>query len=264
MLPGEREGGFTLLELLLATAIFSIVLLAIHTVFFAGLTLRKRTMDALDSSMPVEQALAVIRKDLQNAVNPGGVLAGHFRVGGPASSLNTAASTVTGTANASASATGRGSSLGAGASSQTGGLDFFTATGSPRDFEPGADIVEVNYQLMEPLEKTDKTWGQDLVRSVSRNLLSNSTSETEEQRLLENVETLEFEFYDGYDWQQTWDTSMDGTPLPKAVRASLLMAADPANPAPLREPIRMVVCLNSLSTTNQSATAEPAQSETSQ
>lgn len=251
---GARKAGFTLLELLLATAIFAIVLLAIQTVFFAGLTLRKRTSAALDESLPIQQSLAILRKDLQNAVNPGGVLAGHFRVGGPADSLASGSATVTG----SGSATGRGTSLGIAASTQGGGLDFFTAVGNPGDWEPGADIIEVNYQLMEPLEKTDETRGQDLVRSVTRNLLSTGTLESEEQRLLPNVESLEFEFYDGYNWQTTWDTSMDSTPLPNAVRVSLLIAPDLDNPATIREPIRMIVCLNPRSTTNEVSTATDA------
>lgn len=266
-LPGDSKihcasrstRAFTLLELLIATAIFAVVLLAINTVFFAGLTLQRRATSALDDSLPVQNALAMLRHDLQNTVNPGGVLAGHFRMGGPASALNSGAATVSGTADASTQtgATATGAST-ASASGQTGGLDFFTTTGVLRDHTQGADIVEVNYQLKDPLEKTDKTWGLDLVRSVTPNLLATSTLESEEQRLLQNVESLEFEFYDGSDWQDTWDTS-EGTPLPQAVRANLLMATDPARAVSVREPIRLVVRLNSIpaSTNDTSTAAEP-------
>lgn len=250
-------GAFTLIELLLATAIFAVVLLAIQTVFFAGLTLRNRATAALDDSLPVHQALAILRKDLQNTVTPGSVLAGDFRLGGPASTTRSGAATASGAANASATSSSRSSSLSAqssGSGNESGGLDFFTSTGVLREWEVGGDIQEVNYQLMEPLQKTDKTWGQDLVRGVTRNLLAYTAPEPEEQRLLENVESLEFEFYDGQDWQETWDTTVDGTSLPKAVRVSLLMATDPKKSAVRREPIRMIVVLPDTVSTNSTST----------
>jgi prepilin-type N-terminal cleavage/methylation domain-containing protein len=271
-----RVGGptgvraFTLIELLLATAIFAVVLLAIQTVFFAGLTLRNRATAALDDNLPVHQALAILRKDLQNTVTPGGVLAGHFRMGGPASTTQSGTATVSGTGNASSSVTGGGSTLGSSASgsgNESGGLDFFTSTGVLREYEAGGDIQEVNYRLMEPLEKTEKTWGLDLLRGVTRNLLAYATPQPEEQRLLENVESLEFEFYTGMDWQETWDTTVSGTPLPKAVRVSLLMATDPTKAAVRREPIRMIVVLpdtvstnsTSSTTTNETSSADSTQ-----
>jgi len=258
--PGATQaGGFTLLELLLATAIFSIVLIAINTVFFAALQLRKSTTSALDEALPLERALAVIRKDLQNVAVPGGVLAGHFRSVGGGSTLGSGGLTRLGGSQAQAT-TGSGATPAA--TAVQGGFDFFTTTGILREGVPAGDIQEVNYQLMEPLEG-DKALGQDLVRSVTRNLLSYVTPVPEEQRLLNNVEAIEFHFYDGYDWRDTWDTSQSDTNLPVAVRMRLLPAVERERQAVRREPIEMIVLLaqaatagESLSDTNAAAGGE--------
>ena len=82
-----RRRGFTLIEVLLATAIFSIVLVAINVVFFAALHLRQRTTAAVDGALPLNQALAILRKDLQNTVAPSGTLSGQFRYGLTGSSV---------------------------------------------------------------------------------------------------------------------------------------------------------------------------------
>src|SRR5260370_20827343 len=79
--------GFNLIEVLLAVTVFAIVLAAINTVFYSALRLRARTSAALDESAPVEQTLNVMRRDLQAAVGPGGVLAGDFKSGSVSSGL---------------------------------------------------------------------------------------------------------------------------------------------------------------------------------
>jgi prepilin-type N-terminal cleavage/methylation domain len=65
-----KRRGFTLLEVLLAVAIFAIVLLAMNTVFFSALRLERATNRTLDERWPLNQALAVLRRDLQGAVQP--------------------------------------------------------------------------------------------------------------------------------------------------------------------------------------------------
>lgn len=232
-------GGFTLLEVLLATAIFAVVIVAINTVFFAALHLRRAADRAVEESRPLQHALSLMRKDLQNAVNPGGVLAGHFRAEGPASGL-------TELSRASANSTTSGSATGPNAASSLiqGGLDFFTTTGIISDHTPGADIQEVNYQLREP--EDEKAFGRDLVRSVTRTLLAYSSPAVEEQKLLGNLEEMEFEFFDGLNWVETWDTTLEDTSmLPMAVRVRLHLALDPARATGRLEPVEMVVLLNS-------------------
>src|SRR5258708_18471485 len=72
----RRPRGFTLLDLLIAVAVFAIVLAAINAVFYGALRLRDKTTEALKEALPMQQALAIIKRDLANIVVPGGTLSG--------------------------------------------------------------------------------------------------------------------------------------------------------------------------------------------
>ena len=187
-------------------------------------------------------------------------MAGNFRSDGPAG--------ITGGTSSSSSSSGSGSSSGStspkGAGStvlggQNAGLDFFTTTGTLSDDAPWGDLQEVNYQLMEPTNRVD-FYGRDLVRSVTRNLLAVSTQPAEQQRLLSNVESLDFYYYDGTQWRDTWDTLSGDTGLPSAVRVRVQMASPEGRRGPSLEPIEMVVLLTSQgSGTNQTQTTGGSQ-----
>lgn len=241
---GSRSVGFTLIEVILAIGIFAIVLVAINTAFFAALRLRQRTSEALEQRLPLDHALAVLRRDLMNAVPPGGVLAGDFRSGSSGGAAGGSSSSST-----SSAAANRG--LG---TAQYGGLDFFTSTGALTEDTPWADIQEVNYQLQEPANRLH-AYGRDLVRTVTRNLLATASQAADVQRLVANVENLDFLYFDGTQWRDYWDTSSGDTGLPQAVRVKIQLASA-AGPSPRgTQPMEMVVLLESQSSTNQTQTA---------
>ena len=113
--------------MILAIGIAAIVLVAINAVFFSALHLREVTQAAVDEATPLNQALAVLRRDLQCAVPPGlnGVLTGDFKAG-----------TVT--------------SIGI---SHPVAVEMFTATGVLHDNEPWGDIQRVTYELKDPADR---------------------------------------------------------------------------------------------------------------
>jgi len=237
----ERE-AFTLIEVILAIGIFAIVMVAINTAFFAALRLRQRSTEALEEALPLDHALTLLRRDLMNAVPPGGVLAGDFRSGNSGSGSGGVSGKSSAAANTSAS---RG--LG---TAQYGGLDFFATTGTLNDNVPWADIQEVNYQLQDPADRLH-TYGRDLTRTVTRNLLATSGQAAEVQRLLGNIENLDFSYYDGSQWQDTWDTTAGQTNLPQAVRVSIRLASSNGPSLATTQPLEMVVLLGTQSSTNQ-------------
>ena len=244
-----RHRAFTLIEVLLATANFSIVLVAINVVFFAALHLRQRTTAAVEDSLPLNQALAILRKDLQNTVPPRGTLSGQFRYGVSGSS---GSGTGTSGVNLGTSTPGTTTS----ALGQSGGLDFFASTAVISDDGPWPDIQEINYQLTEPIDR-DKALGKDLVRSVNRNLLAYSTQTPDTRRLVGNIEKLEFYFYDGAQWRDVWDTSGGDTSLPQAVRVRIYPAVEQRMATQRLEPVELIVRIQARSSsTNTPETAQ--------
>jgi len=215
--------AFTLIEVLLAMAMVAVVLSAMSAVFYSALHLRDKVSSTLDDSLPLHQATAILRRDLLNAVPPGGVLAGDFRTG-------TAGNGFVAPPNSS--------------------LEFYTSTGVIDDNTPWGDIQKVTYQLRNPVDRTGTT-GKDLIRSVSRQLLSTLAEEPNDRRLMGNVENLEFSCHDGIDWRNSWDTSLGNSSLPTAVRVRIQLATPNALNPRDQQPPEIIVPLDSQSRTNQ-------------
>ena len=220
-----HSSAFTLIELILAVGVAAIVLIAINAVFFGALHLREATTNAVDEATPIEQALTTMRHDLQCAVPPipNGILTGDFKAGDV-------------------------SSVGV---PDNVNLEIFTATGalSSDPAAPWADIQRVTYGLKTPVPATGN--GKDLVRTVTRNLLSETTPDVDQQWMMSGVETLQVQCFDGAQWYDQWDTTQIGsmnTNLPTAVRVTIQLAAKSGNNRP--QPIVMLVPIDSQSRTN--------------
>jgi prepilin-type N-terminal cleavage/methylation domain-containing protein len=229
--------AFTLVEVLLALAICAIVLVAINAVFATAVRLRDRTSAAVDQSLPANLAFEKMRTDLKSVVGPFGFLAGDFKCDAQTMGASMGLSTASG-----------------------GGLDFFASTGVISDKEPWGDIQEVYYQLM-PSSSGNKSLGLDLVRCVNRNLLATTTVTPETQLLMSDVESVDFECFDGLEWRNTWDTSSGDTNLPTAVRIRIQPAVDRSIGASKPEALELIVPLiTQTRTTNSLQGVSSAQS----
>jgi type II secretion system protein J len=226
-LPVQSKSAFTLLELILAILVFAIALSAIHVVFFTALRLRDRTSDAIERALPLQQTLNIIKRDLANLVPPGGTLSGQLQ------------STPTSTTP--------GSSL-----SRANGPQFYTTVGLVSDGQPWGEIERVSYMLATP---TNNAAGMDLYRSVTRNLLPATQDTADDQFLMSGVDTINFQYYDGNNWKDTWDsTQADATTgltnnLPRAIKLSLALHTETQSlgtPAP----VELIVPIAVLQRTN--------------
>ena len=224
----RTEDGFTLVEVLLALAICSIVLVAINAVFATAVRLRDRTSAGLDESLPVERTLQMLTRDLKGTVGPGGFLAGDFKCGAQA----------------------MGTSMGLSGEAGGAGLDFFTDTGMITDSAPWGDLQEVLYELKAPTDRNQA--GMDLIRCVNRNLLATTTQTPDIQPLLSHVESVDFDCYDGSQWRTTWDTSSGDTNLPTAVRVRIHLMAQSGEDASRKAPLELMVPLVTITRTNWS------------
>lgn len=215
----QRSAAFTLLEMILAIGVAAIVLGVVSTTFFAALHLRDATADAVDAAAPVDQALAILRRDLQCAVTPkpGGILSGDFKTG-------------------SVTSTGISTPVAA---------EMFTATGTISESEPWGDIQRVTYELKDAANGGSS--GRDLYRSVTRNILATGAPDVADQWLMGGVASVQFSCYDGSQWLDAWDTTdtaSANTNLPVAVRVHIELAKGKA-------PVEILVPVDSLTRTNR-------------
>ncbi len=213
------------MELLLAIAVMAIVLVAINGVFFSALRLRNSVSNGLDESVPLEHAIAVMRRDLQNTTPPGGILQGGLQSG-----------VVNGTV------------------SQNSGITIYTTTGVLSESAPWGDVQKVSYQLQEPTGGA-RGAGKDLIRSVTRNLLPITTEEDDDQWLAGNIEQLQFDYFDGSNWNDTWDSSTGNTNLPVAVRVRIQVAQTSRAQTLSPQPIELIVPMVTQYRTNTTQSA---------
>lgn len=207
------SGAFTLMELLIAVAVFAVVLLAMHSVFFGAVQLRNRTAQAVDEVAPLEQAVGLLRRDLQNLVPPGGTLFG------PLQSVPQTTNAVTDPLVA----------LGVRRVSP----DFYSASAILEEFRPWPEVQKVAYGLVTP---TNRSEGLELVRAVTRNLLAPYPEPPELQYLLSGVQDVQFEFFDGTQWLTVWDSTVQPLGLPLAIRVRIARVPEgnrPVEPAPI-------------------------------
>ena len=219
--------AFTLIEMILAMGVAALVLVSVTTVLFTTMHVRDATADAVDAETPIDQTVAFIKRDLQCVVTPTNgtskFLSGGFR-------------------------TGTVSSLGV---SEPVAIEMYTASGALSDSTPWADIQRVTYELRN--SGNNAGGGQDLVRSISRNLLTTATPDVTDQLMLSGVSSIRFSCYDGAQWNDTWDTSSVSsvnTNLPVAVRVDIQMAGNNAG-----QPIEIMVPIDSQARTNAVITA---------
>jgi general secretion pathway protein J len=221
-----KRRGFTLLEVLLAVAIFSVVLIAIHMVFYGAIKLQHTTTEAIESKVAAQHAVAILKRDLAGIVRPGGTLFGELQT--------TATSGALGGQPTTASLLGQASSV-PGQSSPA----FHTASMVLNDNSPWSEVARVQYFLVEP---TNNAPGKELFRSVTRNLLPTLHDEAESQFLLSGVESMFFFFYDGNQWRDYWDSTAEPGKLPQAIKVELVFASE--NPWDnQQEPMSLVVPL---------------------
>ena len=209
----SMNSAFTLMEMVLAIGISAIVLISVSAVFFSALRLRDATESAVDNETPVDLATTTMERDLECVVTPTNgtskVLSGDFRVGNIISA----------------------------GSGEPVAIEMYTATGELSDKEPWGDIQKVTYELRDPVSGGP---GKDLVRSITRDLLTPTTPEVEDQWMMSGVQNITISCYDGAQWWNTWDTTgltSANTNLPTAVRVDIQPVGNQMSPIEILVPV---------------------------
>ena len=180
--------GFTLLEVLIATVIVAILTLALYTSLYSSHKAHDIALAVIAPVRAADHGLDMISMEVQAALPPTGILASLFE-----------------------------------------GVDQTTGDGLDRDIvrfyahhdaiEPleeyatAADVRWVEFGLSESID--DKYF--NLTRSVTYNLLATIQNEPIEHIICRQVRSLNFRYYDGTEWLDTWDSSTRENQLPLAV-----------------------------------------------
>ena len=183
----------------------------------------------------MQQALAIIKRDLANIVVPGGPLSGVLQTTLIADLLP-----------------GRASP------------DFYTSTGLIDETSPWAEVQKVCYLLA---DSRDRTVGQDLIRAVTRNLLPAMVADQPVQQwLMSGVQALKFFYYDGTQWRDSWDSTVASlitgltNDVPRAIKVQIQLASrESGRPRSLSAPVEIVVPIVVQGRSNQTAQASGGQ-----
>lgn len=234
----SRESGFTLLELLLATAIGAIVLLVINATFFGALRLHNTTHEKIDQDLVVQRTLSILRRDFAGIMLPANPQATTYTLSGQ---LTTEVATENDLDNTSERIT----------------PDIYTNSGKIDGWNSYSEVQRVAYYLS---PSTDGRPARNLVRVVTRNLLPVIEVSNENQTLLTGVSSAGISYFDGENWLETWD-SITTTSLPTAIKFSLVLAGrDGELSRSDADPIELIVpvILKTAATLQQEATEAAA------
>ncbi len=205
--------GFTLIEVLVALALVSVLTLSLCGTLETGFRAERRARAALEPVTTVQAALAAVRADVESMLPPNGVLAGNF-LGENGSGADGRASDFLEFYTASGSPDIERSSEAA-----IGKFELEAFTLSPTTRAVGCDIIKIELGL---LESTRTGQGYDLVRWVTRNSLT-PTEETPEPCILcRDVLAFNVTYLDGSEWIDEWDSSQRDNQIPPALRIELV------------------------------------------
>lgn len=219
--------AFTLLELLIATAVGSVVLLVIQTTFFGALRLHNTTHARLDEDAVQQRGLALIQRDLAGLVLP---------TPPPSSGTPILAGELQTTSFSSANDGNLGERV---------TPDLHTSSGRIDGWNPFSEVQRVAYYLA----PSTTGRGRDLIRAATRNLLPVQDTVPEPQVLLTGLESARLMFYDGTSWTDTWDSEAT-TSLPTGLRFSLTFLRPDSTQA-ASAPVDIVVPILVRTTTSQ-------------
>ena len=197
------QAGFTLMEVMFATMAFALILLVMQMTCSGALGLRNRMQKRVDQQAALTLAMSIMKRDLENMIVTGGLMAEGIictEMGSP--------------------------------DMPDDQLEFYSTTAVVSDQFPWGDVQKVGYLLgVDPMQTVTTNLGQALMR-LSLNTLPLEASEEPpvETLMLDNVRSLQFEFFDGLQWLQTWDSNVNEPAVPLAVRAMVEVFTNNPNP----------------------------------
>jgi hypothetical protein len=97
-------------------------------------------------------------------------------------------------------------------------LVFFTTADSPNHPDGNGEIKMVELTL----QQQQGAGEMDLVRKVTSNITTEQQPLQEDSEIIcRNVKSLTFQYYDGSEWDTTWDSTLEDNTIPAAVQVTM-------------------------------------------
>jgi len=185
----RSSSAFTLLEMLIAMALMSMLAASLYASLHAGFRARGAAVAAIEPVRRAELAIELLRQDIESALPPTGILAGEFLgVDGKDDS-------------------GRDSDA----------LLLHSSAHNPGPDETASEVRRVEFAAAVSAGGPEPV----LVRRISTNLLAPETVEPWEEVLCRGVLAFNLRYFDGSAWLDGWDSGVLGNVLPLAVEVTL-------------------------------------------
>jgi general secretion pathway protein J len=192
--PRRHARAFTLLELLVATAMMAVLAGSLYATLHVAFRARRSAFAAVEDVRKADLAVELLRSDLESSVVPRGILAGAF--------------------------VGEDSTDGAGRPSDV--LMLHCTADAGQETEGFGDIRMVEFAC-EPAEDGE---GMILLRLVTLNLLTTNVLEPEEEVLCRGLRSFNLRYFDGEEWLDNWDAAVEDNVLPLAMEVTLELVGE--------------------------------------
>lgn len=189
-----KARAFTLLEMLVATAMISVLAGSFYATLRVAFRAQRSALQTIEPVRRAKLTVDLLRSDIQSALIPKGVLAGSF--------LGEDATDVSGR--------------------DCDALLLHCTNSGQEETEATGDVRMVELYC----ELADDGTGLRLVRRITSNLLAPRVEEPPEEVLCRGLWSFNLRYFDGSDWQDSWDSGNRDNVLPLAVEVTIQLQTD--------------------------------------
>jgi type II secretion system protein J len=203
-----RRSGFTLIELIVAMGMVVVLAMGLYAALQVAFRTQRSAQAAVEPSRTAQIALELLQQDIENAMAPNPALIG-----------------MAGNFEGTQATDSRGR--------EADDINFFSTADSPQHVDANGEIKNVELTVVQPQNSGDFV----LIRRVTRNLTSQVTTPPDVEVICRNVGAFTLQYFDGTNWDTTWDSTTEDNCLPVAVMVTLQLDRPPGGVAPGAAPV---------------------------
>ena len=197
--PQTRAGAFTLIELVLAMMMVAALAGTLFLNLRAAYKAQDSAKDDLEPARTADLAMEFVRDDIQNALpasNPQNFTSEFQKLAGTFEGTNSG-----------------------GITGADGDVTFFSTSDGKLHVDGNGETKEIELTTDQPAGAISKC----LVRKCLRNLTNDPLQQPDEEILCRGVISVTFTFFDGSNWNETWDSTEENNEIPAAIQMTLVL-----------------------------------------